>query len=294
MVSRRLRRDVRLTLRFCGTRGYIEESNPLHRMHSALLLIYGGKRLLLDAGESWTGKLDRLKPDWIAITHAHPDHAFALKGGTNAPTYVTRQTHALLRDYPVPFRIIEPGRAFRAGPFRVEAYDVVHSIRAPAVGFRIRVAGKTIVYNPDIVSIPDEARVLSGVDIYVGDGATLTRPLVRRRGDALFGHTTVRAQLGWCTRHTIPRAYIVHCGKQLVEMEPTKLQQRVDALAGPDMRAVVTHDGMEVRFSHKEQPYANKRQARSGSRTARTIRDRSTAHRHTISESRRSRRGNAD
>ncbi|HUU67923.1 MAG TPA: MBL fold metallo-hydrolase, partial [Planctomycetota bacterium] len=58
---------------FCGTRGYIEESNPLHVMHSACLLIYRGKRLLLDFGENWTGRLHELAPHWIGITHAHPD-----------------------------------------------------------------------------------------------------------------------------------------------------------------------------------------------------------------------------
>jgi phosphoribosyl 1,2-cyclic phosphodiesterase len=240
-------RDVRL--RFCGTRGYIEESSPLHRMHSAQLIAFGGKRLLLDAGQDWAGKLGRLRPDWIAITHAHPDHAFGLAKAPDVPIYVTRETYELLSHYPVKrFRIVEPWREFRPGPFRVTPYPVIHSIRCPAVGFRVRTAGKTIVYNPDVVSIPEEARALSGVDAYIGDGATLTRPLVRARGPALFGHTTVRAQLGWCRRNGIPLAYIVHCGKQLVEMDPEELQFQVDALAGAGLRAVVTHDGMVVRI----------------------------------------------
>jgi phosphoribosyl 1,2-cyclic phosphodiesterase len=237
-----------LILRFCGTRGYIEESSALHRMHSALLLIHEGKRLLLDAGESWCGRLDDLRADWIAITHAHPDHAFGLKNGAGVPVYATRRTRALLGQFPVTFRVIEPGREFRPGPFRVRAYDVVHSIRTPAVGFRVRVAGITLVYNPDVISIPAEDRVLRGVDVYIGDGATLTRPIVRRRGNSLFGHTTIRAQLGWCKRHDIRRAYFVHCGKQLVEMNARELQRRVDELAGPFITSIVARDGMIVRL----------------------------------------------
>lgn len=211
-----------------------------------------GKRLLLDAGGTWTGRLHSLRPDWIAITHAHPDHAFALEEGTEAPVYVSAESYELLKHYPVKrFRVFKPGRELHLGPFRVRPYEVVHSIRAPAVGFRIRACETTLAYNPDIISIVHERSVLTGVDVYIGDGASLTRPLVRRRGDALFGHTTVRAQLNWCKRYGIRRAYIVHCGKQLVQMPPEALLERVDELAGPDVHATVAYDGMRVRFAKK-------------------------------------------
>lgn len=232
---------------FLGTRGYIEETSRLHRMHSALMLISGGKRLLLDAGQTWKGRLRALAPDWIAITHAHPDHAFGLEEGTQVPVYVSEETRRLLGRYPVRrFVVFDDGDLLRLGPFRVRPYDVVHSIRAPAVGFRVTADGTTLVYNPDIISIVDERRVLRRVDVYIGDGASLTRPIVRRRGETLFGHTTVRAQLNWCKRHEIPRAYIVHCGKQLVEMKPADLQQRVNELAGPTIRAIVARDGLRA------------------------------------------------
>jgi glyoxylase-like metal-dependent hydrolase (beta-lactamase superfamily II) len=216
-------------------------------MHSALMLISGGKRLLLDAGETWRGRLRNLDPDWIAITHAHPDHSFALEEGTDVPVYVSQESRDLLARYPVRrFRLFDSGDLIRLGPFRVRPYDVIHSIRAPAVGFRVTADRTTLVYNPDVISIFDEDRILRGVDVYVGDGATLTRPMVRRRGAALFGHTTVRAQLNWCKRHGIGRAYIVHCGKQLVEMKPAELQRRLDELAGPGLRVLVAYDGLRI------------------------------------------------
>ena len=232
---------------FLGTRGYIEESSRLHRMHSALMLISGGKKLLLDAGQTWKGRLRPLNPDWIAITHAHPDHSFGLEEGTGVPVYVSQESRDLLARYPVRrFRIFDSGDVIRLGPFRVRPYDVIHSVRAPAVGFRVTADRTTLVYNPDVISIPDEGRVLSRVDVYVGDGASLTRPIVRRRGNALFGHTTIRAQLNWCKRHGIGRAYIVHCGKQLVEMKPAEAQRCVNEFAGPRLRAVIAHDGLTI------------------------------------------------
>jgi ribonuclease BN (tRNA processing enzyme) len=99
------------------------------------MLISGGRRLLLDAGETWRGKLRSLAPDWIAITHAHPDHSLGLAEGTDAPVYVSQESRDLLAHYPVrKFRIFDDGELLRLGPFRVRPYDVIHSIRAPAVG----------------------------------------------------------------------------------------------------------------------------------------------------------------
>jgi ribonuclease BN (tRNA processing enzyme) len=238
-----------LKITFLGTKGYIEESSRLHRMHSAVLLECAGKRLLLDAGQTWAGRLSRVRPDWIAITHAHPDHSFGLAEGTAAPVYVSAESYERLKRYPVKrFRVFDAGDLIRLGPFRVRPYDVIHSIRAPAVGFRIHASRTSLVYNPDVISIPDEADVLRNVALYIGDGASLTRPLVRRRGPLLFGHTTVRAQLKWCERHRIPRAYITHCGKQIVEMNPAEGRRRIAAIAPPGVHITIAHDGLTSRF----------------------------------------------
>jgi len=216
-------------------------------MHSALLLVYRGKRLLLDVGETWAGRFEQLRPDWIAITHAHPDHSFGLKSGTVRPVFVTRESFELLRRYPVAdFRILRPNRVKHIGPFQVLAYPVIHSLRAPAVGFRVTAGGVTIVYNPDVISIPSADRILRGIDAYIGDGATLTHPFVRRHGDLLFGHTTVRAQLGWCKRYGVPRAFIAHCGKQLVQLPHAVLQRIVSEMAGPELPVTVAFDGLRV------------------------------------------------
>ena len=251
--------ETPIEITFCGTRGYIEEASPLHRMHSACLIAYRGRRLLLDAGETWDGHIDDFGADWIAITHAHPDHAFGLRSGTAAPVYGTSVTCEALERFPLPrLRAVAPDTPFRLGPFRVTAYPVVHSIRAPAVGFRVSAGRATIVYNPDIISIVDPDSVLHDVDAYIGDGASLTRPIVRRHGTSLFGHTTIRAQLKWCRAFGIPRAFIVHCGKQLVEMEPREVQRQVDLLAGDTIEAVVTYDGMRVRIAGRRRAYAVK------------------------------------
>jgi phosphoribosyl 1,2-cyclic phosphodiesterase len=236
-------------LRFCGTRGFVEESSRRHRMHSALLIVYRGKRLLLDAGANWAGRLGELDPNWIALTHAHPDHAFGLRGGTHRPVYVTEETRALLAHFPVPFRIVKPTVVYRLGPFGLCAYRVVHSIRAPAVGFRIRVGGATAVYNPDLVEIENPAAALTGVDLYIGDGASLTRPIVRRRGAERFGHTSIRMQLDWCAAFGIRRAVFTHCGRGLIRLDVRELRRQIAVLAAGRLEVAVAEDGMELRLA---------------------------------------------
>ena len=51
-------------------------------------------------------------------------------------------------------------------------------------------------YVPDLAAIRHQSDALGGVTIYVGDGATVTRSMVRRRDHALIGHAPIAAQLG--------------------------------------------------------------------------------------------------
>ncbi len=100
---------------------------------------------------------------------------------------------------------------------------------------------------PDLVYIPERHAALAGVRIYIGDGATVERPLVRRRGDALIGHTPVRTQLTWCRKEGVPRAIITHCGKEIVEGDEKEVAARVRELAeerGVD--AEIAYDGLVV------------------------------------------------
>jgi hypothetical protein len=60
------------------------------------------------------------------------------------------------------------------------------------------------------VFIHDRAAALNDVQIYIGDGATLTRLFIRRRGKTLIGHSPVRTQLTWCAKEGVPRAIITH------------------------------------------------------------------------------------
>lgn len=186
-----------MKLTFLGTRGYIDASTRRHRRHTAMLVEYKEMRVMIDCGKDWERKLKDINPQAIFITHAHPDHAWGLKEGTDIPVYASRDAWKEMKDYPLSGNgVLKPRTPKTLRGIILEAFPVIHSLRAPAVGYRISAGHAALFYVPDVIDIEDRAAALRGIDVFVGDGASLKRPLVRRKGDKLFGHTTVRAQLG--------------------------------------------------------------------------------------------------
>jgi len=164
---------VKLT--FLGTRGWIEASNRRHRRHSALLVAYHGRRLMVDCGADWRGRLERVRPDAIALTHAHPDHAWGLAGGFDGAVLATEDTWADIADYPIADRrTLAPRTPTDLAGVTVEAFSVLHATRAPTVALKLT-GDATVLYAPDVVDITDRAAALEGCELYVGDGVSLTR-----------------------------------------------------------------------------------------------------------------------
>ena len=240
-----------MRFRFYGTKGYVEESSRAHSGHSAFSIEEAGFRLLCDFGENRKGMLGKIGPDAIFVSHAHPDHSWGLAEGTDVPVHASAITHEITKDLPIRRRIIlEPGVPAAAGPFRITAYPVIHSIRCPCVAARIETGDRTVVYSGDVVAFEDPDTALSGADLYIGDGSTLKGSLVRRhQSGVLIGHTTVRAQLGWLEKYGIGRAIFSHFGKGPIEMGEPALKEGLSELAAekaPGCRVTAARDGLSM------------------------------------------------
>jgi ribonuclease BN (tRNA processing enzyme) len=225
---------------FQGTKGEVEESSEKHKFHSSLMATCGQRRILVDYGQLRKYSLAQLKPEAILITHAHPDHYAWLYEDieTEIPVYLTRETLEYGKYRPKNTQIISPGEEFSTGAFNCCGYRVVHSIRCPAIGFKIKINDKTFIYNSDLIDIKDKEEVLKGVDYYIGDGSSIKTNLVRRRGDALFGHTRITTQINWCKKHNISNIYFTHLGKETIRLE--------DEFKADHPEAVLAYDGMEL------------------------------------------------
>jgi phosphoribosyl 1,2-cyclic phosphodiesterase len=237
-----------MKLRFLGTRGEIEKRTRRHHMHTSLMVSHRGADVMIDCGLDWLGKFERLHPDAIVLTHAHPDHAWGLKNGAPCPVYAPQKTWETLTRCRVEDRqLIKERTPTKICGIPFEAFAVEPSILAPAVGYRISAGHACIFYVPDLIFIHDRAAALKNVQIYIGDGATVTRSFIRRRGKTLIGHAPVRTQLTWCQKEGVPRAIITHCGSEIVTGDERKISARLRVIAAERGVVVrIAYDGMKV------------------------------------------------
>jgi phosphoribosyl 1,2-cyclic phosphodiesterase len=229
-------------LTFLGTRGEIEARSRRHRRHSSLLVQRNEARIMIDCGMDWLRRLRRIAPTAIVLTHAHPDHAAGLAEGAPCPVYATRETWDLIHRFPIRDRCRLPLRkSVTIDGVRFKAFPVEHSMRAPAVGYRISANGDCVFYVPDVAGIPDALHVLRGIDVYIGDGATMRRSMVRRERRTVIGHAPISRQLDWCEKVDVARAIFTHCGSPIVRGDARKLNAA--------LRRIGRQHGVEARFA---------------------------------------------
>jgi phosphoribosyl 1,2-cyclic phosphodiesterase len=237
-----------MKLTFLGTRGEIEARARRHRMHTSLLVSYRSANVMIDCGLDWLGKLKRVSPTAIVLTHAHPDHAWGLRDGAPCPVHAPQKTWQTLTRCRIEDRhLIKERTPTEICGITFEAFPVEHSILAPAVGYRVSAGRACIFYVPDLVFIHDRATAFKNVQIYVGDGATVTRSFIRKRGRTLIGHSPVRTQLTWCEKEGVPQAIITHCGSEIITGDERKLSAKLRSIAaerGVDVR--IAYDGMKL------------------------------------------------
>lgn len=206
---------------------------------------------MIDCGKDWLGRLASVAPTAIVLTHAHTDHAGGLAQGAACPVYATNETWALLDRFPIRERRVMPiGKPVTIGGVRFRAHKVEHSMRAPAVGYRISAGGNAMFYVPDVAWLPIATRALRGAKVYIGDGATIRRPMVRRRGRSVIAHASIVAQLAWCQKAGISRAVFTHCGSQIVGADARRIEAMVRSLGrAHGVEARLAHDGDCLSFS---------------------------------------------
>lgn len=244
-----------MKLKFLGTRGEIELRTRLHRRHSSIEVSYLGYRVIIDRGADWLQDSSRIDAEAILLTHAHPDHAGGLKngapsrsGGGECPVYATDATWRAIERFPLAQRaVVVPRVPFPIHNMTFEAFPVEHSLRAPAVGYRITAGASAVFYVPDLVSIREPHDALRGIRLYIGDGASLLRPILRRKDSALVGHSPIRTQLEWCQHEQVPKAIFTHCGSQIVRGGRRAIELAVrDLGVERNVEAVVAIDGLEL------------------------------------------------
>jgi ribonuclease BN (tRNA processing enzyme) len=218
--------------------------------HASLLIIHKNKRIMIDCGETYLNKLKKINPDHIIITHAHPDHAFGLKNGAPCPVWATHDSWNILKNFPIEKKfkkLIKINKKQKIEKINFEAFEVIHSIKAPAVGYRISVKKSAFFYVPDVLWIEDRKNALKNIIFYIGDGATIQRNMVRKdkKTNALFGHANIKQQFTWCKKENVRKMIITHCGSDIVKNEKKAKKIIEDLAAKKEIEFEIAYDGME-------------------------------------------------
>jgi ribonuclease BN (tRNA processing enzyme) len=240
-----------MKLKFLGTRGYIKAKTKKHSNHTSLLITHNKKKIMIDCGETFLNKLNKIKPDHIVITHAHPDHAFGLEKGANCPVWTTKISWKKLKEFPIDKkyqRILKIRKKQKIENITFEPFKVMHSLLAPAVGFRITFRKKAFFYVPDVLWIENRKQAFKNILFYIGDGATIQRNMVRKdkKTNELYGHANIRQQLSWCQKEKVKKMIITHLGSDVVtnEKKATKLIEKLAQKR--EVEAVIAYDGMKI------------------------------------------------
>ncbi len=186
-----------MELTFLGMRGGIELRSRLHRRHSLLLVEHLGARIMVECGADWLGRLDAVAPTAIVLTHARvsgPCPGLRRGGSLSRLRDQGDGEFACLFSYPA----AKTHTAAQSNRYRwrdVRGLPVCYSIRAP--GSDIVCPWKTPVFS--ICPTWPNSRwspMRCGCSLYVGDGATILRTMVRRKNGTPIGHAPVAAHLG--------------------------------------------------------------------------------------------------
>ncbi len=237
-----------MRLYFLGTRGGITARSKEHYRQSTLCISYRNTALVLDWGSDWLSKKNLISDlSALLLTHAHPDHAGGITAGFPLPIYTTEDTiarHKHLQDA----HIIIPRQPFSIGSLTIEAFPVHHSLNAPAVGYRITGGKRSLLYLPDVLSIIDPQEALTGLDLYIGDGAIITRTLLKRIKKGIpTGHSPLVEQLNWCATYKVPRALFTHCGTEIVTGNKPQIEKQIKELGRQvGVKASTAYDGLKL------------------------------------------------
>ncbi len=238
-----------MKLTFIGTRAYIPHSSKEHQYDASCIISHRATHVLIDCGTKLLGQLKKIKPipQAVVLTHAHLDHVEGLKKGCIWPVYGTKETLLFIKNYPLRQRhVIKSRHSFSIGDITFEAFRVEHSIDEPAVGYRITAGNKSIFYVPDLVFIRQRKAALKGVTAYIGDGARIMYPLIRKKGTRQMGHGAFAKQLAWCCKERVQWAIVTHCGSEIVT-KPQQARQKFDALSKRyGVKVTIAHDGMVI------------------------------------------------
>lgn len=195
-----------MQIKILGTRGEIKPSAPGHANHSGIIL---DNRIMFDLGEE---KFLREKPEYIFITHLHPDHAFFAR--ENEPLKTEAEIFAPERreGYPQIKPIVKP---LAIGMYKITPLPTIHSKKVKSQAYLIEAGGKKILYTGDMIWIKKQFwKSLKNLDLVITEGSFVKSGGMVQRDKTtgeLWGHQGIPDLIKFFSQFT-KRIILAHFG----------------------------------------------------------------------------------
>lgn len=237
--------DSSLKITLLGTRGEIEETAPYHRKQSGILI---NDDLLLDLGEK---SFLRLQPQWILLTHLHPDHAYFIRKGHLEVPETTAQIFAPEKpsDPRIAAKIHLLTKKKKLNGYTVIPIPTHHSKHVKSQGYLIKKGSLSILYTADLVWINKEYQPLyQEVDLIITEASFIRKGgMVRKDPEtgALFGHNGIPNLIQLFKKAT-QTILFVHFGSWFYQ--DIRLSRQKIRLLGKEhqVHTLIGYDGMQL------------------------------------------------
>lgn len=218
-----------MLIKILGTRGEIEASKPYHSRHSGVLI---DNTFLFDVGEK---EYLQLKPEYIFITHLHPDHAFFM-----------RNQKDLEREYFYPGNFKNKKKF---GEYLICPIPTHHSIKVDSQAYLVQKNGKRLLYTGDLVWIDKKYHpLIEGLDVVITEGSFIKKGgMIRKdkKTNQIYGHKDIPGLVNLLAKFT-KQIVFMHFGSWFFKDVPAA-RKKINKLSN-EIELVVAYDGYEFRI----------------------------------------------
>ncbi len=221
-----------------GVRGEIESKLPNYERQSGVLV---DNKLLLDFGE--TAFLER-HPQWILVTHLHPDHAVFLHKplGEKLPVVISPEASMLTS-------LQVESQPFTLSNYHITPVPTQHSLKTRSQGYRIDDGQHSIFYSGDVMGIEERYRsLLVSLDLVITDGSYIQKGgLVRNHEDTgeSYGHTGIPDLIELFSHYT-KRIVFTHFGEWFFEDVEGSLAKLKELGQQSGLEIMAAYEGMTI------------------------------------------------
>lgn len=230
-----------MNIKILGTKGEVELNLPRHRKQSGVLI---DNALLLDLGDK---RYLKYAPQWIVITHLHPDHAYFVRRGheedpaTKASIFAPEKLKAGIQ-------VLKRKR--KLGPYTITPIPTHHSKYVKSQAYLIQKGKKSILYTGDLIWIDKKYHPLfENVDLVITEASFIREGgMIRKdpKTKKIYGHAGVPNLIRLFQPHT-EKILLTHFGSWFLRNAKSG-RKKLRALSQKyKVKIVVVHDGMSLK-----------------------------------------------